>query len=112
LSRTTLAALASGITIGIAIAWIDSRPNWDDTGVTAGALVLTSAMLGALAPRRPWLWALGVGLWIPLYGILHARNYGTLLVLAFTFAGAYIGAGLRRAFAPPPASDGSRIQVT
>ena len=36
-----LAAVALGI--GFAIAWLDSRPTWDDTGITAVLLFVTSA---------------------------------------------------------------------
>ena len=82
--------------LGLAIAYVDSRPNWDDTGITAGAILLSCGLLGAIAPKVPWLWALAVGLWIPLFGIVRAQNYGTLLALAVAFAGAYAGMALRR----------------
>jgi hypothetical protein len=82
--------------LGLAIAYVDSRPNWDDTGVTAAAILLTCGMLGALGPKQPWLWALAVGLWIPLLGIALSRNYGSLLALAVAFAGAYAGMALRK----------------
>ncbi len=108
MNRQTLGVLAAAAAVGVAIAWVDSRPNWDDTGISAGALLLSSAVFGAAAPRTPWLWALAVGLWIPLFGILRDHNYSVILVLAFTFAGAYIGAGLRRLFAPPDAPQGDR----
>jgi hypothetical protein len=42
---------------GVAVAYVDSRPTWDDTGVTAGAMFLFAAVLGLLGPQRPWLWA-------------------------------------------------------
>ena len=32
--------LMGAATLGMAIAWVDSRPNWDDTGITAGTLFL------------------------------------------------------------------------
>ena len=31
--------LAVGIAVGVAIAYVDSRPNWDDAGITAFALL-------------------------------------------------------------------------
>ena len=49
------------------------------------------------ASARPWATALLVGVWIPLFGILAGANYGSLLALAFAFAGAYAGMFLRRA---------------
>jgi hypothetical protein len=86
--------------LGGLITYVDSRPTWDDTGITAAAVFLSCFALGALGPRRPWLWALAVGLWIPLLGILRAHNFGALLALGIAFAGAYAGMGLRRALAP------------
>jgi hypothetical protein len=87
--------LVIALAIGGLIAYIDSRPNWDDSGVTAGAIFLVCATLGAAGPSRPWLWALAVGLWIPVLGILMTRNYGTLLALPVAFAGAYAGMAVR-----------------
>ena len=89
-----------GVAVGLVVAFVDSRPTWDDTGVTAGALLLVTLLLGALAPQRPWAIALAVGIWIPLFGILARGNYGSILALAFAFAGAYAGALLRRAMLP------------
>jgi hypothetical protein len=82
--------------LGLAIAYVDSRPNWDDTVVTAVAILVSCGLLGAMGPKLPWLWALAVGLWIPLCGIVRAQNYGSLLALAVAFAGAYAGMALRR----------------
>ena len=89
--------LLSGLAVGVLLGYIDSRPSWDDTGVTAVALLVVTLLLGALAPQRPWATALCVGLWIPLFGILARANYGSLLALAFAFGGAYGGMLLRRA---------------
>jgi hypothetical protein len=88
--------LVIALAIGGLIAYIDSRPNWDDTGVTAAAIFLVCGTLGAAAPSRPWLWALAVGLWIPVLGITMTRNYGTLLALPFAFVGAYSGMAIRK----------------
>src|SRR5579871_6862609 len=43
--------LLGAIALGLAIAWVDSRPRWDDTGITVGVLFITSAILGAVSPR-------------------------------------------------------------
>ena len=82
--------------LGLLLAFIDTRPNWDDTGIIVGAIVLSCASLGALAPERPWLWALAVGIWIPIFEIAPGGNFGALLALAFAFAAAYGGMGCRR----------------
>ncbi len=62
------AVLAIALAVGGLIGYIDSRPNWDDTGVTAAAIFVVCGTLGAAGPSRPWLWALAVGMWIPVLG--------------------------------------------
>jgi hypothetical protein len=86
----------TAVVLGVAIAYIDSRPNWNDAGITALALFATSAVCGALAPTRPWLWALAIGVWIPIFGNVLAGNFASLLVLVFPFAGAYAGKAGRK----------------
>ena len=91
--------LLAGIIFGLTITNIDARSNWDDTGVTAFCLVVAAAMCGFIAPRRPWMWALAVGLWIPMRAIVLSaspQSLAMLLVLVFPFAGAYTGMALRR----------------
>ncbi len=96
-SRTFWFLLAVAVVVGLGIAWVDSRPTWDDTGITAGVVLLASAAFGFVAPRRPWLWALAVGGMIPLLGILRGGNFGSLLALVVALAGAYGGALVHRA---------------
>jgi hypothetical protein len=76
----------------VLITWIDSRPTWDDAGITAGLIVLTTAAFGAARPRLAWLWALLIGSGIPLVGIVTRGDFSILLVLVIAFAGAYAGA--------------------
>jgi hypothetical protein len=80
---------------GFLIAWNDFRPNWDDTGITAGLIVLTAALFGYLYPKWPWIWALTIGLWIPMHAIVLKGDFKMLLVALFGFAGAYLGAAVR-----------------
>jgi hypothetical protein len=97
-----LFALATGL--GWSIAWMDFRPHWDDSGITALTLVLSAGVLGVLEPRGPWRWGLGVGIWIPLGMIasqvmthhVTPRTFSYLAILLFPMAGVYAGAGLRR----------------
>jgi len=42
------ALLIAAVTIGLAIAWVDSRPHWDDSGITAGSLLLSAGVLGLI----------------------------------------------------------------
>jgi hypothetical protein len=93
--------LGAAIALGVAIAWVDSRPHWDDTGITAGSLLLSAGLLGLIGPRRPWLWALGIGLWVPLYLFVQKPTIGSALggcvIVAIPMAGAYAGMAVRRA---------------
>ena len=92
--QTGLLPLA--LALGGLITYIDTRPAWDDTGVTAASLLVTAGVLGFLGPSRPWLWALALGIWIPVLGLIEAQNYSTLLALAVAFVGAYGGMAIRR----------------
>lgn len=83
--------------LGIGIAYVDSRPHWDDTGITAGALLLTAMLFGIALPNRPWTLALAVGVWIPLYMLLRNGQVSILFVLLFPLAGARGGSAIRRA---------------
>jgi hypothetical protein len=60
-------------------------------------------VLTVVAPRRPWLWALAIGIWIPAETIMRQHSLGSLmmlLVLAFPFGGAYAGVAVRRVLSP------------
>jgi hypothetical protein len=89
------AFLVLSLLAGFLIAWNDSRPTWDDTGISAGFIVLTAALFGYLSPRWPWIWALTVGLWIPMHAIVLNGDFKMLLVGLFGFAGAYLGAAVK-----------------
>ena len=44
------------IIIGHVFIYIDSRPNFDDTGILAASITIVCAILAYLYPRRPWVW--------------------------------------------------------
>ena len=90
-----LGLLLVALLLGVSIAWIDTRPTWDDTGITVGLLLIAAAGFGAVYPRLAWLWALALGAWIPLFNIVTARNFGSLLALVVAFMGSYVGRGVR-----------------
>ena len=103
--------LALAILTGLFIAFVDSRPTWDDTGITAGALLLSSGLFTLLGYRRPWLIALAIGLWTPLYETYLSHNFRfpgvilfPLVVLLISTIGAYAGwaarLGIRKTFHP------------
>ena len=95
--------LVAAVAMGIAIAWVDSRPHWDDAGITAGMLLLSAGCLGFIGPRRSWLWALAIGVWVPLHLVLHAPTsanvLGSFVILAIPMAGACLGMAIRRGIA-------------
>lgn len=90
--------LLVALILGALIAWVDSQPNWDDTGITAGVLLLVSAGFGAVHPRFAWLWALALGAWIPIIGIVFAHNFGAILALGIALIGAYLGVAIHHLF--------------
>ena len=82
--------------IGLAIGYVDSQPTWDDTGITLSLLLLTSAMAAGLSGRRPLLWGLLIGVWIPLFELGGATGPASLTGLAVAVVGALAGWALVR----------------
>ena len=76
---------------GTTITYVDSRPNWDDTGITALAIFVTCGVLAFTSPQRWWLWAIAVGIWIPLLEIIRTQNFAAILALVVAFIGALLG---------------------
>jgi hypothetical protein len=91
------------VLIGLLLAYVDSRPTWDDNGILAGAMLLSAALLGFAAPYRPWVWALAIGAGIAGFHVTQLLTPGTLfgsvLILGFPMCGAYAGMLCRRALA-------------
>jgi hypothetical protein len=96
--------LSLAVVCGLFLAYLDARPGWNDSGILAGGLLLSSGLLALLGCRRPWLLALAVGIWIPLHDIFLSRDISMLLVLLFPLLGAYAGwaihLGLSKTFHP------------
>ena len=96
--------LGIAVLAGLFSAYVDSRPNWDDTGILAGGLLLVSGLLTLLGYRRPWLIALAVGIWIPAYEIFKAHDIMMLVILLIPLIGAYGGwlvrLGIQKTFHP------------
>jgi hypothetical protein len=105
--RYEIALAQVAVATGIAIAWFDSRPRWDDAGITAGAMFLSAAVFALIAPRRPWLWgfALGLGVWFEFVRKALVTGHvsflsiviAPLVPVAFPMAGAYAALFVRRA---------------
>jgi hypothetical protein len=81
--------------VGLFSLYVDTRPNWDDTGILAMGILLVCGLLALIGFQRPWLLALIVGIWIPLHGIFFTHNYGSIIALLIAFVGAYAGWAVR-----------------
>mgnify|MGYP001620072874 CR=1 FL=1 len=86
---------AAALAVGCGIAWMDSRPHWDDTGVTAASLLL-SALLAALCGLPGILAAILVAGPLAIAMAIQGSTIA-LIVLAFASAGAVIGRLLAQA---------------
>jgi len=96
--------LGIAVLAGLFSAYVDSRPTWDDTGILVGGLLLVSGLLTLLGHRRPWLIALAVGIWIPVYEIITTHDFMMLVILLIPLIGAYGGwlvrLGIQKTFHP------------
>jgi len=92
--------LVVALAFGASIGWVDSRPSWDDAGITVLAVLVVAAALGAAMPSRAWLWALVVGGCIVVMNAVLNHTYGAALAFLPAFAGAYLGAVVRKSIHP------------
>jgi len=81
---------------GLAIAYVDSRPGWDDTGVTVTAIAIVAFAAAAVSGRRPWLWAILAGVWTPAIEIASSGQLASSSALLVAAVGAAAGYGLAR----------------
>jgi len=89
--------VAVALIVGAVIGFVDSRPTWDDTGVTVGALLLAALTLALIRPRAAWLIALAVGLPVVLFNTVAHGGFGSVVAVAFSAVGAGIGYAIGRA---------------
>jgi hypothetical protein len=87
--------LVVAILCGLFLAYVDSSPGWDDTGITAGGLLVAAGLFTLLGHPRPWLIGLAVGIWIPLLYIYQNQAFSMLFVLIIPMIGAYAGWAVR-----------------
>jgi len=85
---------------GIAIAWMDSRPGFDATGVTVVALVVAAGVAVVIARARslPFAALLGglVGIWVPILELGGSAGGAPLAAPLFSIVGALGGAAAER----------------
>ncbi len=82
---------------GLAIGYVDSRPTWDDVGVTVSLLLLASAIVAGLSGRRPWLWAALTGAGVPIFEVAGRGGPASVVALLVTAIGSAIGYAVARA---------------
>ena len=116
LSRTIAVAVASGLRVVIAIQ-DKAAPFGDDSAqFTVFLWLVSGGLLGFVMPRRPWLWAVSIGPWLPLmyltlqvlgwHAPINPNTYTTSLILIpvsliVCAVGAYGGALARGILLPP-----------
>lgn len=92
------AGLITAIILGAFVACIDTSPHWNDTGISVVLILIAAFVSGLISSGWPVLIALAVGIWVPLFNIISAHNYGSLLALAPAFVGAFAGYFSRKIF--------------
>lgn len=83
--------LIIAILCGLIIAWIDSRPNWDDAGIIATLIVIIAGLISYFYKTKPIVWGLAVSCWIPVFGIIKSSDYSLLIIIIFGIIGAFLG---------------------
>ncbi len=87
---------AFGLACGVLIASIDTRPTWDDTGVTAGLLLGSAFVVSAISGRRPLLWGVLVGGPLAAMSVVGGALPVAIVVSAIALGGAGLGWVVRR----------------
>ena len=90
-ARVPLGVVLLALVVGVAIAYVDSRATWDDAGVTAAALFITSAVLAAVSPRAAWVIGIVVGLPVLAFNIALHGNFGASMGIIVSLVGAGVG---------------------
>ena len=93
------------IFLGILVAYIDQPVN--EVQLPVFLILAFGFFIGFSETKRPWMFSLLFGIWVPLFQITKItllqtwdvfipEGLGSLLALMFTFAGVYSGVLLRR----------------
>lgn len=93
---TFLYSLVLASISGLGIAWFDSRPNWDDTGISFVLILIVAFVFGLTTHSKTWLIALSICIWIPVFSLISNFNFESLLALIPGFAGAFAGFLIRK----------------
>jgi hypothetical protein len=79
------------LAIGAGIGYVDSRPTWDDTGISVGALVLAGGFLGLLRPRSAWIAGLLLGIPVLVFNYVVHGNLLAVGAVAVSSIAAALG---------------------
>jgi len=106
LKRSDLPVYLLGIFLGVCAGFLDLLAG--DLLGTALFVLISTMILGALRPEKPWRWILVVGIFVPLVRLgayllfrqkpYPAQIYESVLGFVTGIAGAYCGSVGRRAF--------------
>jgi hypothetical protein len=101
-ARRRWLGVAFAVAAGLAIAWVDSRPGFDATGITVTTLVLAASLAVIIGGIRSFgpalLCGCLAGIWIPLLEIGGPAGPASLVGLILAIAGATVGAAAMRIF--------------
>jgi len=82
---------ALSLVVGCAIGFVDSRPTWDDTGITVGSIFLASLVLGAARPRSAWLTGLLIGAPVLAFNVALRGGFASAIAVVIALVGAGMG---------------------
>jgi hypothetical protein len=89
--RGTSIVLLAATALGLGIGYVDSRPTWDDTGISAAAILLTAAILAAVRPRAAWWVGTIVGVAVLGWSVATGGGFGAAVALPIALIGAAAG---------------------
>lgn len=95
-ARNDYIAPAVGLVVGLLLGYVDSRPTWDDTGVTAVAVFCGAALIVSVRPALFWLTGLAVGLPILVMNVVLNANYGSTMAVVIGLIGSVAGYQLHK----------------
>jgi hypothetical protein len=98
--------LAVALATGLAGAYLDTRPGFDDTGLLVFALLIGGTVAAAVAGRVGPLWIAtliaAVGLPVPVAELAAGGSAASLAAVAVAAIGVAAGVGITRLLHPRP----------
>jgi hypothetical protein len=88
------------LVIGAVIGFIDSRPHWDDTGVTAAMVLLSAAVLAGIWPRLHWQLACCIAIPIVLFNLVTTGRVDAVVAIVIALIGSALGRAIGTAIRP------------